>query len=96
VALTFDDGYSDFLHNVLPVLECHGFTATVFLVADQVGRTNAWDARHGDPPRALLGWEEAAALADRGIAIGSHARTHRFLTELSGAEMEEEIRARRR
>ena len=92
LALTFDDGYADFLDNVLPVLERHHFAATVFLVADRVGRTNAWDARHGDPPRTLLGWEEAAGLAARGIEIGSHARTHRFLPDLSGPELEEEIR----
>ncbi len=91
VALTFDDGYRDFLDQVLPVLERYGFTGTLFLVADRVGGINAWDARHGDPPRDLLDWGEAAALAERGMEIGSHGRTHRFLPELSSAEMEEEF-----
>ena len=92
VALTFDDGYSDFLRHVLPVLNRYGFAGTIFLVADHVGGTNAWDARHGDPPRALLGWSEAADLAAMGMEIGSHARSHRFLPGLPGAELEEEIR----
>lgn len=91
VALTFDDGYRDFLHEAVPTLEEFGFSATVFLVADRVGESNSWDARHGDPPRPLLSWSEAAALASRGIEMGSHARTHRPLTLLSQEELREEI-----
>ncbi len=91
VALTFDDGYGDFLRHVLPVLNRHGFAATLFLVTDHVGGINAWDMRHGDPPRALLGWSEAADLAATGVEIGSHSRTHRFLPDLSAAELEREV-----
>lgn len=91
VALTFDDGYRDVLDHVLPVLERFGFRATFFLVSDRVGGFNSWDARHGDPPRPLMGWGDAAALAARGMEIGSHSRTHPFLTSLSESEMEQEI-----
>lgn len=91
VALTFDDGYSDFLRHALPVLNRHGFSGTLFLVADHVGGTNAWDARHGDPSRALMGWSEAAELQAMGMEIGSHGRTHRFLPGLPAAELEDEI-----
>ena len=91
VALTFDDGYRDFLEGASQVLTDHGFTATIFLVADRVGTTNSWDARHGDPPRKLLSWSEARALARRGFELGSHARTHRPLPALSDAELDEEI-----
>ena len=91
VALTFDDGYRDFLEDVAPVLEEYGFSATIFLVADRVGETNAWDARHGDPPRPLLSWKEAADLASQGIVLGSHGRTHRPLPGLSDKDLLEEI-----
>ncbi len=33
VGLSFDDGYEDFLHAALPVLERLGFSATVFVIA---------------------------------------------------------------
>jgi peptidoglycan/xylan/chitin deacetylase (PgdA/CDA1 family) len=92
VALTFDDGYRGHLDHVLPVLERFRFRATFFLVSDRMGGTNTWDARHGDPPRPLMGWSEAATLAARGMELGSHSRTHPFLTNLSEAEMEQEIR----
>ena len=92
VALTFDDGYRGLLDHALPVLERFGFRATFFLVSDRMGGTNAWDARHGDPPRPLMDWNEAAALAGRGMEIGSHSRTHPFLTNLTEREAEEEIR----
>ncbi|HEV8375401.1 MAG TPA: polysaccharide deacetylase family protein, partial [Candidatus Polarisedimenticolia bacterium] len=91
VALTFDDGYRDFLEEVAPILERFGFTATLFLVADRVGQTNAWDSRHGDPPRRLLSWREASELASRGFEIGSHTRTHRMMPRLPDHELREEI-----
>lgn len=96
VALTFDDGYRDFLEEAAPLLSAHGFKATIFLVADRVGGTNAWDARHGDPPRRLLSWQEAGALAGRGIEIGSHGRTHRPLPTLTDGELDEEISGSRK
>lgn len=92
VALTFDDGYRGLLDHALPVLERFGFRATFFLVSDRMGTTNTWDAGHGDPPRSLMGWSEAAALVGQGMEIGSHSRTHPFLTDLSEPEMESEIR----
>jgi peptidoglycan/xylan/chitin deacetylase (PgdA/CDA1 family) len=91
VALTFDDGYRDFLEDVAPVLEEYDFSATIFLVADRVGETNVWDARHGDPPRRLLSYPEALELASRGMELGSHSRTHRPLPDLSDQALREEI-----
>jgi peptidoglycan/xylan/chitin deacetylase (PgdA/CDA1 family) len=92
VALTFDDGYRGLLEHVLPVLERFRFRATFALVSDRMGGTNTWDARHGDRPRPLMGWDEAATLVVRGMEIASHSRTHPFLTALSESEQEDEIR----
>jgi len=92
VALTFDDGYRGLLDHALPVLERFGFRATFFLVSDRVGGTNAWDAHHGDAPRALLTWDETARLVARGMEIGAHSRTHPFLPDLPDRALQDEVR----
>ncbi|MHC1562413.1 polysaccharide deacetylase family protein [Actinomycetospora sp. C-140] len=53
VALTFDDGYADWLDAAVPALDRHGVHGTFFLVSDILSRTvGAW-------------WEDLAAAFDR-------------------------------
>lgn len=85
VAFTFDDGYQDFLAWAWPALRRHGFTATVFLVADRIGGTNQWDAGYGETLQ-LLTWPSIHRLRAEGVAFGSHALVHRALTTLPNAE----------
>lgn len=89
IALTFDDGYRDNLINALPVLEQHGFPATVFVVAGCLGGTLP---REKEPESGqLLDATGLRELATRGIAIGGHTLTHPRLSTLPAAEQEEEI-----
>jgi peptidoglycan/xylan/chitin deacetylase (PgdA/CDA1 family) len=93
VAVTFDDGFVNFRDVALPLLHAHGLPSTVFVVADHTGRTNAWrgTADRGIPVLPLLDWAAIAALPERGVAIGSHGRTHRELTALGPAALDEEV-----
>jgi peptidoglycan/xylan/chitin deacetylase (PgdA/CDA1 family) len=94
VILTFDDGYRDFLTAAMPTLRLHGFSATVFLVADRIGGTAHWDAEYGEPAR-LLSWEEVRALQEAGIEMGCHSSLHRPMTEMRRTELvEDTMRAR--
>jgi peptidoglycan/xylan/chitin deacetylase (PgdA/CDA1 family) len=92
VALTFDDGFLNFATTGLPVLSGLGLPATVFVVSDAVGGTNAWGGRAapGIPTRPLMGWQDLRATVRAGFEIGAHTRRHPDLTTLSAAEVEDE------
>ena len=61
VVLTFDDGYSDNLHEAKPLLESHAIPATVFIASNHIGTSTEfwWDElehlllRPGTLPREL-------------------------------------------
>ena len=80
IILTFDDGYRSTYEIAWPLLQRHGSTATVFLVSDLIGKTNAWDADEIQEP--LLGPGEIAAMRAGHIEFGSHTKTHAALTTL--------------
>lgn len=86
LAITFDDGYVDFLEHALPILEKYGFPVTVFLVTDLVGKTAQWDARYG-PPAPLMSWTQIKEAADKGAQFGSHTASHPLLTTLTPREV---------
>jgi peptidoglycan/xylan/chitin deacetylase (PgdA/CDA1 family)/SAM-dependent methyltransferase len=82
ILITLNDGYSDFATHAWPLLKRYGFTATVFLVADAIGKSASWNRIYGeDVP--LLGWPEIRRLQDEGVTFGSHTASHRPLTALS-------------
>lgn len=90
VMLTFDDGYLDFYTHAWPLLREYGFGAMVFLVAQRVGSTNAWDAAYGETLR-LMDWRHVLELQRAGIQFGAHTCTHPFLTSLSPTEIVDEL-----
>jgi len=61
VAITFDDGYKNNFTYAFPVLKKYGLAATVFIITDEVGRSDR------------LSWEEIKEMQDSGlIYFGSH------------------------
>ncbi|MBW4523134.1 MAG: polysaccharide deacetylase family protein [Scytolyngbya sp. HA4215-MV1] len=89
IALTFDDGYQDFLDYAAPLLKQYGFSATVFLVANQVGGANVWDQAYQEEI-PLMNWHTIRQLQTEGIEFGSHTATHPLLTALSPVEIVKE------
>ena len=64
VAITFDDGYRDFYTYAFPVLEKYRLPATMFIIVDEVGRSE------GD----RLSWQEIIRMQESGlVTFGSHA-----------------------
>lgn len=93
LAIAFDDGFANFKDLAAPRLLAHGLPSTVFVVADQAGRTNAWRGRpeRGIPHLPLLDWAALASLREQGVMLGSHSRTHPDLTRLGRRALEDEI-----
>lgn len=85
VAVTFDDGYRDFLTEAMPVLREYGIPATIFVSGGDV------DRKELGRELPLLSFDEMSQLRTPLVDIGSHAISHRKLTRLSESEAKAEI-----
>ena len=95
VALTFDDGYEDFVTVAVPELEARGFAATVFVATANIGSTTRWLAAEGAGDRPIVSWEQLQDAERRGFEIGSHSHSHPQLDLLSARELRDELLASR-
>ena len=99
--ISFDDGYKAVLEVAFPILEKYGFTGTLFVVTDLVGKREPlswpgiehWLQSPHRPELEPLSWEELRRLADAGWEIGSHTRTHPHLPELDGDTLADELQS---
>ena len=89
IVLTFDDGYRSNYEIAWPILRHYGARATLFLVADNIGGTNRWDA--DEIQQTLLSPDEIQAMQADGIRFGSHTCTHRSLIHLTETEALKEL-----
>lgn len=101
VALTFDDGYADFLHEALPLLNSYQIPATVFVVSGCLGGSFWWEEGPGqwtnyggaqdDNRRALTVGELQELASEPLIDIGAHTVSHPSLATLPSSEQRREI-----
>ncbi len=80
VAITFDDGYAD-TYEAVELLGRHALACTVYVTTGQIGGLGRLSA------------QQVGALARLpGVEVGSHAVHHRWLDELNGHELVDELR----
>jgi peptidoglycan/xylan/chitin deacetylase (PgdA/CDA1 family) len=92
IVLTFDDGYASVVREAVPILREFAATATVFVIADRVGRSNDWPGQWPSVPRMpLADLAEIRAMTAAGLTIGAHSCTHRPLTAVPDEELQREI-----
>jgi peptidoglycan/xylan/chitin deacetylase (PgdA/CDA1 family) len=93
VGLTFDDGYRDFVTEVMPALQRYRFGATVFVVAGGIGGHNSWD--EPGPRKPLMSAPQVRRAAGAGFEIGSHSLVHQRMPSLSDGELFDHVRRSR-
>jgi peptidoglycan/xylan/chitin deacetylase (PgdA/CDA1 family) len=86
VAITFDDGFENFLTQALPELEKRNIPATVFVIADGMNREFGSETY----AEKLLSLAQVQSLPSL-VTIGSHTVTHPLLTQLEESEARREI-----
>ena len=85
-ALTFDDGYRDFVTDALPILERRGLPSTLFVTAAE-DRSRL----PGGLRRPLVALEELAEIAGRGVEVGGHGLDHVDLTALDDTTLDDDL-----
>lgn len=91
VGITFDDGYQNILLNAAPILKKYNFSATCYIVSENIGLSNTWDDDKGITQRPLMDTNEIKEWLNLGMDIGAHTKTHIDLTSTSMEEAQKEI-----
>ncbi len=81
VGITFDDGFKNNLVEALPILKKNGFSATCYIISQNIGGINHWDLDKGIPENPLMDENEVKQWIDSGMEIGSHTQNHVRLAE---------------
>jgi len=72
IIISFDDGWNNQYQYAFPILEKYHFTATFFVFTNPIGIN-----------KSFITWEELRNMRDAGMTIGSHSRSHPYLTRIS-------------
>ena len=87
IMITVDDGWRSNIDVMMPILERHGFHATIFVTTG----SDAWIFRKFQGLDRGLTADEVRDLHQRGVTIGSHTITHPYLIELSDEDVRREF-----
>ena len=91
VGITFDDGFKNNLTHALPILQKFNFSATCYIISQNIGGINYWDLDKGIPENPLMDEGEVKQWINGGMEIGSHTQHHVRLAECDPATVEQEI-----
>lgn len=91
LGLTFDDGYLDNHTHAIDILKKFKFTATCYIVTDNIGEYNKWDIDKGVSKKKLMNITELKQWMDAGFELGSHTLSHQDLTKCDNQNLLNEI-----
>lgn len=90
VCFVFDDAYDNVFHYGFPVLKENGFTATIGIITDYIGRMNDWDVQIGSKYQHL-DTEQIKQLKSNGWELASHTCSHKNLLFCDRAAIQHEL-----
>lgn len=91
IMLTFDDAYKDTFQVALPILKKYNMKAVVFPITNFLDKENNWE-KMGKEKTSTMSVEDLKIWQKDGNAIGSHTKSHYFLTQIKEDTLEEELR----
>lgn len=98
LAATFDDAFLSVFEHGRPVLAELGVPGTLYVPTNFPGSgvpfplpEAAWIGSEHEAELAVMSWDQVRQLRDEGWEIGSHTCSHPWLTEISEAQLGEEL-----
>ena len=82
IAIVFEDAHPSFATEAWSLLKKYGFTATLLLYADEVGKLKTTDPISGDAV-PLMEWKQIRHLQAEGLMFGSYGLSRGELTDVS-------------
>lgn len=94
ISITFDDGLSSILKNVIPELKKREIPTTIFIPAAKIGEYPMWEQKDQEIfyQDRILDREEIKKLSVQGIEIGSHTLHHSDLKNVNLEIAKEELK----
>lgn len=74
IILSFDDGWKDQFKYAFPILKKYGYTATFFVFTNSIDH------------KSFFSLNQLKELLAAGMTIGSHSRTHPYLTQITNQD----------
>lgn len=90
IILNFDDDWKGQFTHAAPILEKYGFNATFFVTTGCLTYQNSSFCNNAGGDSAMT-WDDIASLSESGYDIQSHGVSHKDLTTVSAADLEDEV-----
>lgn len=91
IIITFDDAYELLLNYAIPAMEEFGFKGVIYVPTNYIGKFNDWDVQFGKLKFKHLNNNQLVEIHKLGYEIGSHAKSHRLLTQMNTKDLKSEL-----
>lgn len=90
--ITFDDAYENIYQYALPILKELGFTASIFVIVNFIGKYNTWDANLFGIKFKHANQSQIQEMINSNWEICSHSLSHKALISLTNKQIINEIK----